>query len=109
MSGRCGREMTDSRPMKGRLSIDPKGLIYEAYRINGITEAECRTIFLDWALNVPPGRDLSECAKELYQEYGIRNARHPMTRIISDGTKEARPPRRRGGRNVRRAGRKTGE
>ncbi len=109
MSERGSRETAEPRPTKGRLSIDPKGLIYEAYRIDGITEAECRTIFLDWALNVPPGRDLSECAKELYEEYGIRNVRHPMTRIISDGTREAEPPRRKGGRNVRRAGRTTGE
>jgi len=36
---------------------DPKGLIYEAYRIDGITKPECRTIFLDWALSLPVGRD----------------------------------------------------
>ena len=32
---------------------DPKGLIFEAYRIDGITLPECRTIFLDWALSLP--------------------------------------------------------
>ncbi len=101
--------MTEPRPVKGRLAIDPKGLIYEAYRIDGISEAECRTIFLDWAINVPPGRELSECAKELYDEYGTRNACHPMTRIISDGTREAEPPRRRGGRSFRRVARAADE
>ncbi len=109
MPGSGGHETTEPLPAKGRLSIDPKGLIYEAYRIDGITEAECRTIFLDWALNVPPDRDLTECARELYEEYGIRNARHPMTRIISDGTQKTEPPRRKGGRNVRRTARATGD
>ena len=32
--------------MKGDPETDPKGLIYEAYRIENITPAECRTIFL---------------------------------------------------------------
>ncbi|MGB1096749.1 MAG: hypothetical protein ACPG09_09845, partial [Paracoccaceae bacterium] len=32
---------------------DPKGLISEAYNIDGITAGECRSIFLDWALGVP--------------------------------------------------------
>jgi len=35
---------------KGNLSIDPRGLIFESYRIDGITIEECRMIFLDWAL-----------------------------------------------------------
>ena len=30
-------------------AADPKRLVAEAYRIEGITEAECRSIFLDWA------------------------------------------------------------
>ena len=38
--------------MKGD-EFDPKGLIFEAYRIDGITKSECRTIFLDWALSIP--------------------------------------------------------
>ena len=32
---------------------DPKGLISEAYNIDGITAGECRSIFLDWALAFP--------------------------------------------------------
>ena len=31
---------------------DPKGLIRESYRIEGIGPGECRTICLDWALGV---------------------------------------------------------
>ena len=30
---------------KGNLSIDPRGLIFESYRIDGITIEECRMIF----------------------------------------------------------------
>ena len=32
-------------------ALDRKGLIEEAYKIDGITAAECRSIFLDWALS----------------------------------------------------------
>ena len=38
---------------KGNLSIDPRGMIFESYRIDGITIEECRMIFLDWHLKVP--------------------------------------------------------
>ena len=37
--------------------LDHKGLIREAYRIEGITLGECRSIFLDWALSTPDGAD----------------------------------------------------
>jgi hypothetical protein len=42
--------MPDPRPAPDPL--DPKGLIREAFRIDGITDAECRSIFVDWALSV---------------------------------------------------------
>ena len=42
--------------MKGTAD-DPKGLIREAYSIDGITKAECRSIFLDWALSLPLEND----------------------------------------------------
>jgi hypothetical protein len=35
---------------------DPKGLVRESYRIEGITPGECRSIFMDWALSIPVGR-----------------------------------------------------
>ena len=35
---------------KGNLDIDPRGMIFESYNIEGISIEECRTIFLDWAL-----------------------------------------------------------
>jgi hypothetical protein len=40
---------------KGNLEIDPRGMIYESYRIEGISLEECRMIFLDWAMNTPQG------------------------------------------------------
>mgnify|MGYP000087492773 CR=1 FL=1 len=32
-------------------ALDPKGLIEESYKIDGIVAPECRSIFLDWALS----------------------------------------------------------
>ena len=37
---------------KGKLAEDPRGLLYEAYQIDGISLADCKTIFLDWALGL---------------------------------------------------------
>ena len=31
---------------KGNLKEDPRGLLFEAYRMDGITSPECKTIFL---------------------------------------------------------------
>jgi hypothetical protein len=34
-------------------AADPKGLVRESYRIEGITPGECRSILVDWALSLP--------------------------------------------------------
>ena len=39
---------------------DPKGLIREAYAIEGITDGECRSILIDWALSLRAGTDQPE-------------------------------------------------
>ena len=51
--------------MKGD-EFDPKGLIFEAYRIDGITKSECRTIFLDWALSIPIEADQKSMIQVLF-------------------------------------------
>lgn len=77
--------------------LDPKGLIYEAYRIEGITEAECRTIFLDWALSVPGTQVPAELIAALLQRYGAAHPEHPMTQTLREGQERSAQPRRRGG------------
>ena len=65
--------------MKPMTEDDPKALIYEAYRIEGITKPECRTIFLDWALSLPVGRDTRVDLGTLLARYGMAYPGHPMT------------------------------
>lgn len=81
---------------------DPKGLIRESYRIEGITEAECRSIFLDWALSLRAGVDEAEAMRSVLATYGADPA-HPMSRVLSEGLvdPEGKGPRRRGGRAAR--------
>ncbi len=93
--------MTGGLREKQELVVDPRGLIYEAYRIDGIGIAECRTIFLDWAIGVPTDRDISEALLALLNAYGDENPAHPMTEVIREGLLDASPPRRRGGRKRR--------
>ncbi|MEO0831154.1 MAG: hypothetical protein AAFY03_11960, partial [Pseudomonadota bacterium] len=60
---------------------DPKGLIYEAYQIDGITKPECRTIFLDWALSLPDAVAPATAINALLDRYGAAHADHPMTAV----------------------------
>ena len=83
---------------------DPKGLIREAYRIEGITAAECRTIFLDWALGVPVGQDTQALVQALLAHYADQPADHPMTTTLEAALADEGPPRRRGGRSARMSG-----
>ncbi|MSU90002.1 hypothetical protein GE300_10310 [Rhodobacteraceae bacterium 2CG4] len=83
--------------MKGDLDIDPRGLLHEAYRIDGIGGADCRTIFLDWALGLPAGQDPAQAVRQAHAHYAPAHPDHPMTRVLAEGLAPA-PGRRRGGR-----------
>jgi len=76
---------------------DPKGLIFEAYRIDGITKSECRTIFLDWALSLPETQTDAASIRHLLERYGAEHVAHPMTEVLREATEGAPKPRRRGG------------
>lgn len=80
--------------------LDPKGLIREAYRIEGIGRPECRSIFLDWALSL--GDVSPEAAiPELLARYGDEPRDHPMTETLREGLKPSVGTGRRGGRRGR--------
>ena len=76
---------------------DHKGLIREAYRIEGITLPECRSIFLDWALSLPADCDQKQALTALHAIYATDEADHPMTQVLSEGLQSAQAPKRRGG------------
>lgn len=76
---------------------DPKGLIFESYRIEGITKPECRSIFLDWALSMPLEQDTGGAIGKLLAQYRPENAAHPMTEVLDEGQATMAAPRRRGG------------
>ena len=82
--------------MKGDAN-DPKGLIYESYRIEGITKSECRTIFLDWALSLPMDQDTSTNIRALLVQYGTNAPDHPMSEVMREGLAGMAAPKRRGG------------
>lgn len=75
---------------------DPKGLIYEAYRIEGITKPECRSIFLDWAMSLGADRETRAALHTMLATYGTDPA-HPMSEVLSEGLHSIATPRRRGG------------
>jgi hypothetical protein len=77
---------------------DPKGLVRESYRIEGITAGECRSIFMDWALSIPVGRSVPDAVRALIAHYGLAEPDHPMSSVLSQALTEPDAPRRRGGR-----------
>ncbi len=80
---------------------DPKGLIREAYRIEGITLPECRSIFLDWALSLPSDRDQQQALITLHSAYVAQDGDHPMSQVMQEGLEAAKTPKRRGGWRAR--------
>lgn len=78
-------------------ALDPKGLIRESYRIEGITSAECRSIFLDWALSAPVEGGMGQALEQLIGYYAKGHEDHPMTAVLREGLVQSETPRRRGG------------
>lgn len=88
--------------MKAFSEEDPRGLIGEAYRIDGIGPGECRTIFLDWALSLPEGTDQRKALAALFSRHGEEAPDHPMSAVLQEALQAPPPPGRRGGRRARR-------
>ncbi|SIS72920.1 hypothetical protein [Phaeovulum vinaykumarii] len=83
--------------------IDPKGLIREVYRMEGLGDGECRSIFLDWLLSLPEGHDMSTALRVLIAEYATPAPDHPMSAILAEALSAPRETaRRRGGWAARR-------
>lgn len=80
--------MSGSEPQRR----DPRGLIREAFRMDGISEAECRSVFLDWALGLPDGLDPAEAILGLLEDHAAAPPEHPMRRVLEEGL--AAPRRR---------------
>ena len=76
--------------------LDPSNLIRESYRIEGIGIAECRSIFLDWALKLSGEIDQQEAIRTLLDRHGAEG--HPMTQVLTEGLGESARTGRRGGR-----------
>ncbi len=81
--------------------VDPKGLIRESYLIEGITSPMCKTIFFDWAIQVPVGGDPAVYIKFCISYYGDVLPNHPMTSVLKAALAPAPDNVRRGGRSGR--------
>jgi hypothetical protein len=77
--------------------VDPRQLVHEAYRIEGITPADCRTIFLDWSLGETGPVTPRIAVERLLAHYGADAPEHPMTHVLRAALADAPVPRRRGG------------
>jgi len=70
---------------KGNFLSDPKGLIFEAYNIEDISEPECRSIFLDWALSLDSKFDPMEEIRSYLKYYREFTPNHPMNSVLLEG------------------------
>ena len=83
---------------------DPKGLVRESYRIEGISLGECRSILVDWALSLPLDAPMKEAIRVVMAEYATAAPDHPMSAVLEEGLSAPDAPKRRGGRAARVAG-----
>jgi hypothetical protein len=81
--------------------IDPTGLIAESFRIEGISLAECRTIFLEWAMGIGAEVDTLAAVQVHLARNRAGQPDHPMIATLTEALGEVRPPKRRGGRRAR--------
>ncbi|QPM89430.1 hypothetical protein [Pseudooceanicola algae] len=86
--------------MKGD-SADPKALIREAFRIEGISDAECRSILMDWALSLSDTQDQKAAIDLLLHRHAEDAPTHPMTALLREGLTRVTPGQRRGGWRAR--------
>jgi len=86
-----------------RDGTDPKALIAESYRMEGITQPECRSIFLDWALSVDAAGGHLALIEALLARHAGTHPDHPMTAVLREGLGRQARSGRRGGAASRRA------
>lgn len=82
--------------------FDPTGVIAESYRIEEITEAQCRSIFLDWLLGLKPPVSPEEALEEMIARHSQAAPAHPMTNVLRAGLQPGAARGRRGGARARR-------
>lgn len=80
---------------------DPKGLVRESYRIEGISLGECRSIFVDWALSLPVDAPVKDALRALIAHYATEAPDHPMSGVLEQGLLAPDSPKRKGGRAAR--------
>lgn len=91
IDGAIPGHMSDTHP------LDPRGLIREAYRMEGLTKADCRSIFLDWALGLDDPATGPDAAKAILTFYADHPSDHPMSEVLREGAERMAPRKRRAG------------
>ena len=88
--------------MTSQPAYDPKGLMKDAFSIDGISAPECRRIFLDWALGLTTAHDTKVQVQLVITQFaGQVPPDHPLMVTLQAALTQAEAPRRRGGRDKR--------
>lgn len=76
---------------------DPRGVIAESYAIDGLSEDNARSIFLDWAM-MDAKDDPKIAIQSLLDRFGTQYPDHPMTQLLQSGLQPASSAPKRKGR-----------
>ncbi len=93
MDNCAGTKKADHARKVTKHEADPRGLIFEAYHIDGIASEDCRAIFFDWALGTNDDADLPTLALNLLTHYAPIFPNHPMTAVLSECQRKPSGPR----------------
>ena len=84
------------------MDYDNKNLISDSFKIDGITDVECRSIFFGWVLDTNNNLDINEAIITLYEKYALSYPNHPMTKVLLEGlSKNINKRKRKSKRNSR--------
>ncbi len=82
--------------------LDPRGLIRESFRMEGLGPEQCRAIFFDWALGLDDDADTAALITGLLERHAEAPADHPMLAVLREGLERTARPRPSSGRRRRR-------
>ncbi len=64
---------------------DPRGLFRDGFAMENLSDSECRTIFLEWAMTLRDDVDMVHSLGVLHAHYQSEYSEHYLFKLITEG------------------------